>query len=85
MKIFNFNELAYTELIVSIDVSSSGTVAFNMVKGCKNNNYTDRNVAMAWERLKSKYEPTSAPSLVKTERVRMKTQILGLPPLKNFE
>jgi hypothetical protein len=24
---------------------------------------------MAWERLKNKYEPTSAPSLLKTERI----------------
>jgi hypothetical protein len=34
MKIFDLNELAYTELISSIDVKkSSGKVAFNMVKG----------------------------------------------------
>ena len=34
MKIFDLNELAYTELILSIDVrTSSGKVAFNMVKG----------------------------------------------------
>ena len=70
MKIFDLNELAYTELILSIDVrTSSGKVAFNMVKGCKNKDYTEGNAAMAWERLKNKYEPTSAPSLVKTERL----------------
>ena len=40
-----------------------------MVKGCKNKDYTEGNAAMAWERLKNKYEPTSAPSLVKTERL----------------
>jgi hypothetical protein len=68
LKIFNLNELAYTELILSIDVkTSSGKIAFNMVKGCKNKDYTEGNATMAWERLKNKYEPTSAPSLVKTE------------------
>ena len=37
MKIFVLNELAYTELILYIDVrTSSGKVAFNMINGCKN-------------------------------------------------
>ena len=70
MKILDLNEIAYTELILSIDVkTSSGKVAFNMVKGCKNKDYAEGNATMAWERLKNKYEPTSAPSLVKTERL----------------
>ena len=76
MKIFDLNELAYTELILSIDVrTSSGKVAFSMVKGCKNKDYTEGNAAMAWERLKNKYEPTSAPSLVKTERLFRKSSL----------
>jgi hypothetical protein len=70
MKIFDLNELAYTELILSIDVkTSSGKIAFDMVKGCKNKDYTEGNATMAWERLKNKYKPTSAPSLVKAERL----------------
>jgi hypothetical protein len=76
-----------------IDVkTSSGTVTFSMEKGCKNKNYSEGNAAMAWERLKNKYEPTSAPSLVKAERLfrqssfsKMKTQMLGLQLLKNSE
>jgi hypothetical protein len=33
----DMNELAYTELILSIDEKTSyGKVAFNLVKGCKN-------------------------------------------------
>jgi hypothetical protein len=63
------NELAYTELILSIDdKTSSGKVAFNLVKGCKNKDYADGNANMAWERLKNKFEPSSAPSLVKLEK-----------------
>ena len=70
MKIFDLNELAYTELISSIDVStSSGKVAFNMVRCCKNKEYTESNAVMSQESLKNKYEPNSAPSLVKTERL----------------
>ena len=43
VKIFDLNELAYTELILSIDVrTSGGKVAFNMVKGCKNKDYIER-------------------------------------------
>jgi hypothetical protein len=62
MKICYWNELAYTELILYIDVkTSSGKVAFSMVKGCKKKDHTEGNAAMAWGRLKSMYEPTSAP------------------------
>jgi hypothetical protein len=62
----DMNELAYTELILSIDDKTSrGKVAFNLVKGCKNKDYADGNANMAWERLKNKFEPSSAPSLVR--------------------
>ena len=39
-----------------------------MVKGCKSKHYPDGNAATAWERLKNKHEPISAPSLVKLEK-----------------
>jgi hypothetical protein len=56
------NEIAYTKLILSIDVkTSSGKVAFNIIKGCKNKDYPDGNAAIACE-------PISAPSLVKLEK-----------------
>jgi hypothetical protein len=70
LKISDLNQLAYTELILSINIRiSSGESAFNMVKGCKNKDYTECHADMAWERLKNKYEPISAFSLVKTERM----------------
>jgi hypothetical protein len=48
------NELAYTELILSIDdKTSSGKVAFNLLKVCKNKDYADGNASMARERLKT--------------------------------
>jgi hypothetical protein len=62
----DMNELAFTELILLIDdKTSSGRVAFNLVKGCKKKGYADGNASMAWERLKNKFEPSPAPSLVK--------------------
>jgi hypothetical protein len=39
-----------------------------MVKGCKNQDHTEGKAAMAWERLKNKYEPLILP-FVKTERL----------------
>ena len=67
--IIELNEIAYSELIFSIDIkTSSGKVAFNLIKGCKSKDYPDGNAALAWERLKNKYEPISAPSLVKLEK-----------------
>ena len=63
------NEVAFTELILSIDTKSSeGKVAFNLVRGCKSKEYPDGNAATAWERLKNNVEPVSAPSMVKLEK-----------------
>jgi hypothetical protein len=63
------NQLTYSELIFSIDdKTSSGKLAFNLVKGCKNKDYADWNASMSWEKLKNKFELTSAPSLVKLEK-----------------
>jgi hypothetical protein len=39
-----------------------------MTKGFKNKEYKEGNAAMSWERLKNKYEETSAPYLIKTGR-----------------
>jgi hypothetical protein len=65
----DMNELSYTVLILSIDdKTSSGKVAFDLVKGYKNKDYADGNVNIAWERLKNKFEPSSAPLLVKLEK-----------------
>jgi hypothetical protein len=67
--IIESNEIAYTELILSIDVNTcSGKVAFNIIRGFKTKDYPDDNGAIAWERLKNKYEPDSALSLVKLEK-----------------
>jgi hypothetical protein len=63
------NEVAFIELILSIDTKSSeGKVAFNLVKGCKSKEYPDSNAAIAWERLRNKFDPESAPSMVKLEK-----------------
>jgi tellurite resistance-related uncharacterized protein len=44
----DMNELVCTELILLIDdKTSSGKVAFNLVKGCKNKDYADGNASMA--------------------------------------
>jgi gag-polypeptide of LTR copia-type len=65
----DINELAYTKLTLSIDdKTSNGKVAFNLVKGCKNKDYANGNASLAWERLRNKFKPQSAPSLVKMEK-----------------
>jgi hypothetical protein len=70
LRIADLNEIAFTELILSIDVSNSnGKIAFGIVKSCKSKEFEDGNAALAWENLKKKYDPLSAPSLVKTERM----------------
>jgi hypothetical protein len=52
--VIELNEIAYTELILSIDVkASSAKVAFNIIRGCKTKNYPVGNGFIAWERLKN--------------------------------
>jgi gag-polypeptide of LTR copia-type len=70
LRIADLNEIAFTELILSIDVSNShGKIAFGILKSCKSKEFEDGNAALAWEKLKKKYDPISAPLLVKTERM----------------
>jgi hypothetical protein len=69
MIIADLNELASTELILSIDDKNiSGKVAFELVKGCKNKDYVDGNAFMTWELWKNKFEPVSAQLLVKMKK-----------------
>jgi hypothetical protein len=69
VRTIKLNEIAYTELILSIDVKASyGKTAFNIVKGSKSKDYSDRNSVTDWEKLKKKYEPVSAPSTFKLNK-----------------
>jgi hypothetical protein len=62
--------MAFTELVLSIDISSSsGKIAFGIVKSCKTNDYEDGHTGLDSENLKKKYDPVSALSWVKTERL----------------
>jgi hypothetical protein len=48
--IMKLNEIAYTELILSIDVKASSVkVAFNIIRGYKTKDYPYGNGATAWE------------------------------------
>ena len=47
-KIIELNEIAYTELILSIDVkTSSGKIALNLVKGCKSKDYKGVSICLS--------------------------------------
>jgi hypothetical protein len=55
--------------LLSIDVKTSfGKIAFNIMTGCKSKDSPDGNVTTAWEKIKNKYEHTSAPSMVKLDK-----------------
>ena len=59
------NELAYTDLILSIDGSTAnGRVAFNLVRLSKTKDLTYGDARMAWSRLQNKFATKSAPSLM---------------------
>jgi hypothetical protein len=59
------NELAYMKLILSIYYdTSSGKVAFNLVKGCKSKDCAYGYTSISWDRLRNK----SVLSLVRLEK-----------------
>ena len=58
LNIIELKEIAYTELILSIDVKTrNDKFDFNIVKGYKTKYYPDGYAASSWEQLKNKYEP----------------------------
>jgi hypothetical protein len=62
LRFADLNEIAFTELILLIDVSNSNSkIAFGIVKSCKSMEFEDGNAALAWKKLKKKYDPISAP------------------------
>jgi hypothetical protein len=64
-KIVDLNDMAYSELILSMDIKKpGGLVAFGIVKGSKSKDYVDENGLVAWSRLTNKYAPKTAPSMV---------------------
>ena len=64
------NELAHDDLIVSMDDSKSGgKVAFNIIRNTKDKkDYPHGNAKVAWEKLKKKCAPTSAPNSLEVHR-----------------
>ena len=62
--------MACDNLIVSMDDSASGSkVAFNTIGNTKDKEkWPDGNAKIAWEKLKKKCAPTSAPNLLKVHR-----------------
>ena len=57
LAIRKMNEIAYSELILSIDTTQSGgKVAFSIVKGSKSTDYKDGNANKAWKGLKARSE-----------------------------
>ena len=65
-KVKKLNEKAYMDLILSMNTDQSGgSVAFNIIKSTKKGDYKEGNARLAWKKLKKKYAPTTAPSLMR--------------------
>ncbi len=69
IEIQELNESGYTDLILSMDTeTSSGKVAFNIVRNSKSKDYEDGNIEVAFKNLRRKYAPQNAPSLAKLHK-----------------
>ena len=69
VKLGELNELAYEELFLLINTSSSvGKVAFGLVKNTKSADFPQGNCKIALDRLVSQHAPHSASSLLKLKR-----------------
>ena len=70
------NELAYEELVLSIDDNeSAGKVAFKIVKKSKTAENADGDAHLAWTGLKRKYAPTTAPTLANLHKQFYKAKL----------
>ena len=57
------NDIAYEDLILSMEGNTeAGKVAFQIVRGARSELFKEGDAALAWKRLRNKYESKSAPS-----------------------
>ncbi len=69
IKLGELNKLAYKDIVLSINhTTSSGKVAFSLIKNCKSNEFPEGNFKLTWERLVKKYEPHTSPKLLKLKK-----------------
>ena len=66
VKLNELNELAYKDLILSINTSSSvGKVVFGLTRNAKSLEFLEENCNMSWVHLVHKYAPHTTSSLLK--------------------
>ena len=66
VKLGELNELAYEDLILSINtISSVRKIAFHLVRNAKSLEFPKGNSKVAWDRLVSKYALYTASSMLK--------------------
>ena len=64
-KIVDWNKQAYSVLANNIQASTeAGRTAFQVLRGTKTPEYSKGNAVLAWERLRNKYAPRTAPTLI---------------------
>ena len=69
-KLGELNVLAYEDIHLSIDTkTAAGKVAFNLVNTCYSEDFPEGNCRLAWDCLCSKFEPNTAPSLLKLHKI----------------
>ena len=71
LKIRHLNEVAYSELVMSIGDTAAGQVAFELVDSAKTTLLPFGDVSIAWTRLGLKYEPKTA-----TSRLILKKELM---------
>lgn len=75
-KIFDRATRAYDELILSLDhLSSSGRVAFSLVKSRCSSDYPNGNIFVAWQSLSKQFEPQTITELTTLEQKFYKSEL----------
>ena len=69
IKLEELNELAYKDIVLSINhTSSSGKVAFCLIKNCKSEEFPEGNCRSAWEYIVKNYKPHTAQKFLKLKK-----------------
>jgi len=88
-KILDKNELAFEELVLSINTSQGDRrVTFQLVWCCKSNDYKNGNAAEAWKCLTTKYAPNMVPIKLELKPEFQKSKLQDAsedPDISNLE
>ena len=78
IRLYNLGKKAFDELVLSCNTTTpAGRTAFSLISECRTPDNPKGDATSAWEKLKHKYEPSTAPSYIKLNRKFVNSKLTG--------